>query len=345
MADRRCETSQTWPGGRNSHPRLEPGIRVAVRYLKALGCWAYRGCEGHMLVGDSHPRFRHLGIVARDERDYTKCREFLRHSAARTNSGLGTRSRVVVEIHEPELHSVAAAACPTIDIVFAPQPGLADCDYFEHLALTYSEFCKHLREAVEGPAATRSATEDPTAADLLCAAGQFYDIALAWHCKEPADIRRSEGITYRAMRLHALNFALWHHEDAVGRPGVDDHEVARRKRHIDDLNAQRNAAIEDLDLTLLDRTDLNPTAPLYTETPATIVDRLSVLTLRILHANRAEQSAARLDVLEEQYDDLFGGLEQLLLRAQVGEIRFKLYRQFKSSGQRSYCALFEADDA
>jgi hypothetical protein len=25
----------------------------------------------------------------------------------------------------------------------------------------------------------------------------------------------------------------------------------------------------------------------------------------------------------------------------AGEMRFKLYRQFKSAGQRSYCALFE----
>ena len=110
--------------------------------------------------------------------------------------------------------------------------------------------------------------------------------------------------------------------------------MARRKRRIDDLNARRNAAIEDIDVTLLDRVNLNQSAPLYTETPGTIVDRLSVLALRIVHTNRTEQSSARLAVLEEQYADLFGGLEQLLTRIQAGEVRFKLYRQFKSAAQR-----------
>src|SRR6202034_578136 len=120
-----------------------------------------------------------------------------------------------------------------------------------------------------------------------------------------------------------------------------DHEVARRKRRIDDLNAARNAAIEAIDQTLLDRVHLNQSAPLNTETPGTIVDRLSVLALRILHTHRAADPSSHLAVLEEQYDDLFCGLELFLTRVRDGEVRFKLYQQFKSAGQRSYCALFE----
>jgi ADP-heptose:LPS heptosyltransferase len=183
-----------------------------------------------------------------------------------------------------------------------------------------------------------------TKTDLLPAVRQFYDVARLWHRDEPDDASASGSITERALHLHALNFALWHHEDAIRRPGVDDHEVARRKRCIDDLNGRRNAAIEDIDATLLESVDLNPNAPPHTETPATIVDRLSVLALRILHTNRTEQPSARLEVLEEQYDNLFGGLEQLLTRMQAGEIGFKLYRQFKSAPQRSYCDLFESRD-
>jgi hypothetical protein len=141
-----------------------------------------------------------------------------------------------------------------------------------------------------------------------------------------------------------MNFGLWHHEDAVRRTGVGDHEVARRKRRIDELNARRSAAIEDIDATLLDRVSLNPSAPLHTDTPGTIVDRLSVLALRILHTNRAEDPGSRLAVLEEQYDDLFRGLEQFLTALRGGKIRFKLYRQFKSAGEQSYCALFETRD-
>jgi ADP-heptose:LPS heptosyltransferase len=201
-------------------------------------------------------------------------------------------------------------------------------------------------EDIEGlPADIRAgALRDSINADLLSAVRKFHDIALLWHSHEPADVSASGGISEQALHLHALNFALWHHEDAVRRLGVDDSEVARRKRCIDDLNAQRNAAIEDIDVALLDQVNLNPSAPLDTETPGTIVDRLSVLTLRILHTDQGERSSARLALLEEQYDDLFNGLAQLVARMKAGEIRFKIYRQFKSAAQRSYCDLFEGRD-
>ena len=47
----------------------------------------------------------------------------------------------------------------------------------------------------------------------------------------------TDSITAKALHLHALNFHLWHHEDAARHPGVGDREVARTKRAIDDLNA------------------------------------------------------------------------------------------------------------
>jgi hypothetical protein len=188
------------------------------------------------------------------------------------------------------------------------------------------------------------AFRDSINADLLSAVRKFHDIALLWHSEEPADTSNSGSIAEKALHLHALNFALWHHEDAVRRPGVDDFEVARRKRCIDDLNARRNAAIEDIDVAVLESVDLNPSAPLYTETPGIIVDRLSVLTLRVLHTDRGEESSARLALLEEQYGDLFSGLEQFLARMHAGYVGFKLYRQFKSAAQQSYCDLFEGRD-
>jgi hypothetical protein len=186
---------------------------------------------------------------------------------------------------------------------------------------------------------------DPSAlgyAELLSAVRQFHDIAMLWHTEEPVESPDRRGTAGGALHLHALNFALWHHEDAVRRPGAGDREVARRKRCIDDVNARRNEAIEAVDANLLNRIELNPNAPLHTETPGTIVDRLSVLALRIVHTN---QSDARLVVLDEQYGDLFHGLEQFLARIQAGEARFKLYRQFKSAAPRNYCDLFEGRDA
>jgi len=268
----------------------------------------------------------------------------LRRLATRVNSAVGDSSGVIVEIFENEAHSDSPAPRPAIDIVFTPRADLATHDYFEHVAVTYGEFCHQLVDGFrDGRPA--GAPHDVTNADLLSTVRQFYDVALSWHCKEPATSDAGDSIAAQALHLHAMNFGLWHHEDAVRRTGADDHEVTRRKRRIDDLNARRNAAIEDIDVTLLHRVTPNPGAPLHTETPGTIVDRLSVLALRLLHTNRTDQPGPRLGLLEEQYDDLFCGLEQFLTQLRGGDIRFKLYRQFKSAAQRSYCALFESRDA
>ena len=184
---------------------------------------------------------------------------------------------------------------------------------------------------------------DLPGSDLLSAVRQFDETALMWHHEEPPTASAGDSVAAKALHLHAMNFHLWHHEDAVRRAGVSDHEVADRKRRIDDLNARRNSAIEDIDATLLDLLNPHPGAPLSTETPGTIVDRLSVLALRILHTHRAERPTGHLAVLEEQYDDLLRGLERFLARMRDGEVRFKLYRQFKSAEQRSHCGLFSKD--
>lgn len=180
--------------------------------------------------------------------------------------------------------------------------------------------------------------------DLLQAVHRFHQTAQLWHGGGPERPGATDTVEAKVLHLHAMNFDLWHYEDAVRRPGVDAHEVVRRKRAIDGLNAGRNAAIEDIDVTLLARLAQNRWAPLHTETPGTIVDRLSVLSLRILHTPQAPQPSPRRPVLEEQYDDLLGGLGRLLAHIREGEIRFKVYRQFKSAGQRSDCALFDTRD-
>ncbi|MGF2944349.1 DUF4254 domain-containing protein [Mycobacterium sp. Lab-001] len=191
------------------------------------------------------------------------------------------------------------------------------------------------------PRAPLPRLRDSTAAELLHAARRFQEAALEWHRTAPAASDTNDRVTARALHLHALNFDLWHHEDAVRRPGVGDPEVARGKRAIDDLNARRNAAVENLDATLLERLDPVRSAPLHTETPAMIVDRLSVLTLRMVHTPDAERNGSRLAVLEQQYDDLIGGLERFLACIRDGHIGFTVYRQFKSAGQQGYCTLFE----
>jgi hypothetical protein len=84
----------------------------------------------------------------------------------------------------------------------------------------------------------------------------------------------------------------------------------------------------------------NPEAPLHSEPPGLIVDRLSILSLKIYHtreeaartdapAGHAARNRERLAILEEQRADLAGCLDALWNETLRGTRRFKLYRQLK----------------
>jgi hypothetical protein len=145
-------------------------------------------------------------------------------------------------------------------------------------------------------------------------------------------------------RQHHANFDLWHIEDEARAPGASDAELAAVKRRIDLTNQMRNDLVEELDRNLLDwlkaRSLPDPAAPLHSETPGLIIDRLSILSLKIYHtgeeaerphspAGHAERNRERLAILEKQRRDLAGCLEVLWREVQSGARRFELYRQLK----------------
>ena len=144
-----------------------------------------------------------------------------------------------------------------------------------------------------------------------------------------------------ALAHHRANFDLWHEEDKVREPGATDTSIASLKRSIDALNQKRNDLVEALDRTLLAEAGVqNPAAPLHSESPGLILDRLSVLALKLYHtaeeAHRAtaseahrQRNLARLDLLREQRDDLASCLDELWQQTLAGRRRFKLYRQLK----------------
>jgi Protein of unknown function (DUF4254) len=154
---------------------------------------------------------------------------------------------------------------------------------------------------------------------------------------------------------HHHNSALWAEEDLARRTRVADAEIAANKRAIDGHNQARNDATERIDelllvaLGLVDpasaRTDaplsqVPPGARLNSETAGSMVDRLSIMALKV-HAMRAQTrrddvddahratSAIKLDRLLEQRRDLGGCLDALLADALAGRAYFKVYRQFK----------------
>ena len=150
----------------------------------------------------------------------------------------------------------------------------------------------------------------------------------------------ADGLMALAMAQHRANFELWHEEDKARAPGVPDAEIARVKRAIDVLNQRRNDLVEKMDVWLIERLEQDAAAPLHSETPGLMVDRLSILALKIYHtreeAHRMSatedhrlRNVGRLALLEEQREDLAGCLDALWAEVLKGTRRFKLYRQMK----------------
>jgi Protein of unknown function (DUF4254) len=166
-----------------------------------------------------------------------------------------------------------------------------------------------------------------------------------WHANpgEPTAVGEADWLAAVA-RHHRANFDLWHIEDEARVPNATDADLAGVKRRVDQVNQQRNDLTEELDRKLLNWLDgkglPKPQAPLNSESPGLIIDRLSILALKIYHtreeANRedapaghAERNRERLAILEQQRTDLAGCLDALWHDTLAGKRRFKLYRQLK----------------
>jgi hypothetical protein len=144
-------------------------------------------------------------------------------------------------------------------------------------------------------------------------------------------------------RNHRHNMLLWNEEDQARRRDVHDSEIAKNKRAIDHFNQERNNAIEEIDetlLTMLAAVEHRPHARLNSETPGSMIDRLSILSLKCHHMrlqtqriaagpSHVETCLAKLAVLSEQRSTLETCLDELLEDASRGLAYFKIYRQFK----------------
>jgi hypothetical protein len=167
----------------------------------------------------------------------------------------------------------------------------------------------------------------------------------AWHDFHPTEPAADPSDISSLIRAqHRANFDLWHEEDKARDPGATDHEIANVKHAIDRLNQRRNDLVEQIDTMLLSRfsstMDSHNSAPLHSETPGLMIDRLSILALKIFHTHEETQRATateqhrqrnreRLALLEEQRADLAAALDSLFSDIAAGKRRFKLYRQLK----------------
>jgi len=174
------------------------------------------------------------------------------------------------------------------------------------------------------------------------------DATAQWHVDATQLLAASQSPESLALHLHRANFDLWHEEDKARDPYASAEAIAQEKHNIDRYNQQRNDLVQAFDQLLLDALQAvslpNAGSPLNSETPGLMLDRLSILALKIYHtreeidrgqresnvpAHHAERNRERLAQLLEQREDLACCLDALWAQVLTGERRFKLYRQLK----------------
>jgi hypothetical protein len=171
---------------------------------------------------------------------------------------------------------------------------------------------------------------------------RLHDNATAqWHNPASGLEEAATPLEIVILKQHRANFDLWHCEDQARAPLVDGAVMIQIKHSIDTLNQLRNDLAERIDVILLQAAPAQAgSAPLHSETPGLMIDRLSILALKIFHTTEETHRAGatpdhhqrnreRLTLLTEQRRDLASCLEILWAEVLSGQRRFKLYRQLK----------------
>ena len=128
----------------------------------------------------------------------------------------------------------------------------------------------------------------PDPNDLVRQISELHAVTIdRWHASPPDNPHT--GLPATVCQQHQFNFLLWHEEDIARSPDVSDSHIATVKRSIDRYNQQRNDAIEMVDeasarsALRTKASCLAAGARLNTETPGSVIDRLSIMSLRIYH--------------------------------------------------------------
>lgn len=154
---------------------------------------------------------------------------------------------------------------------------------------------------------------------------------------------RADTFEYLLYLKNWIDTVQWHLEDIIRSPTIAPSELVAIKRRIDASNQHRTDVVERLDdhfLACFQAIKPLETARLNSETPAWLLDRMSILLLKVYHmkeqverADADEMHRARcgekLQVLLEQRSDMAACFDELMQEIMAGERRFKVYRQMK----------------
>jgi hypothetical protein len=140
-----------------------------------------------------------------------------------------------------------------------------------------------------------------------------------------------------------IDTVQWHLEDIIRLPKINPAEALQIKRRIDKSNQERTDMVEKMDDYFLEQfKSVTPkaSAKINSETPAWLLDRMSILLLKIYHmkeqTERKDASSehiakckAKLDILLEQRTDMQLAFDQLMEDIKSGDRKMKVYRQMK----------------
>ncbi|MBT4775870.1 MAG: DUF4254 domain-containing protein [Crocinitomicaceae bacterium] len=146
-----------------------------------------------------------------------------------------------------------------------------------------------------------------------------------------------------------IDTVQWHLEDIIRDPQIDNANGISIKRRIDQSNQDRTDLVEQIDDWINNElASIQPleTARLNTESIAWVLDRISILCLKLFHmkeqTERDEADETHLNkcklkysVLLEQEKDMIQSYDELLEDIETGKRYVKVYRQMKMYNDQS----------
>ena len=139
-----------------------------------------------------------------------------------------------------------------------------------------------------------------------------------------------------------IDTVQWHLEDLIRNPNIDSNKGLELKHRIDKSNQNRTDIVERVDdyyFSIFKNTS-EKDSKINTESPGWVVDRLSILNLKIYHMNEQVQRKnvtaehilnceKKMVVLQNQRIDLSNSFDELLEEYKEGIKKMKVYRQMK----------------
>ena len=140
-----------------------------------------------------------------------------------------------------------------------------------------------------------------------------------------------------------IDTVQWAYEDIIRDPNIDPVAALKLKRKIDASNQDRTDTVEFIDsyfLEIYKDIQAKSTAKINSESPAWVIDRLSILALKIYHMqleterddatdSHKQSCQKKLETLLEQCTDLSTAIDDLLEDISNGDKYMKVYKQMK----------------